>query len=112
MENTNKKGTKMNLEERVQIAILPKYYGRLLTERQQSILNMYVDNNLSLAEVSEELGISRQAVKDALDNSMQTLKDTEEKLKLIERDNKIKQILENSNLDTTTKIKLIALMED
>ena len=102
----------MNLEERVQIAILTKYYGKMLTDRQQSILNMYVDNNLSLAEVSEELGISRQAVKDALDNSMQTLKDTEEKLKLIERDNKIKQILENSKLDTTTKIQLIALMED
>ena len=102
----------MNLEERVQIAILTKYYGKLLTERQQSILNMYVDNNLSLAEVSEELGISRQAVKDALDNSMQTLKETEEQLKLIERDNKIKQIIENSKLDTTTKIQLIALMED
>lgn len=102
----------MNLEERVQIAILSKYYGKLLTSRQQSILNMYVDNNLSLAEVSEELGISRQAVKDALDNSMQTLKETEEKLKLIERDNKIKQIIENSKLDTTTKIQLIALMED
>ena len=102
----------MNLEERVQIAILSKYYGKMLTDRQQSILNMYVDNNLSLAEVSEELGISRQAVKDALDNSMQTLKETEEKLKLIERDNKIKQIIENSKLDTTTKIQLIALMED
>ena len=102
----------MNLEERVQIAILSKYYGKLLTDRQQSILNMYVDNNLSLAEVSEELGISRQAVKDALDNSMQTLKETEEKLNLIERDNKIKQIIENSKLDTTTKIQLIALMED
>ena len=102
----------MNLEERVQIAILSKYYGKLLTSRQQSILNMYVDNNLSLAEVSEELGISRQAVKDALDNSMQTLKETEEKLKLMERDNKIKQIIENSKLDTTTKIQLIALMED
>ena len=102
----------MNLEERVQIAILTKYYGKLLTERQQSILTMYVDNNLSLAEVSEELGISRQAVKDALDNSLLTLKQTEEKLKLINRDNKIKQILENSNLDTTTKIQLIALLED
>ena len=102
----------MNLEERVQIAILSKYYGKLLTDRQQRIMEMYVDNNLSLAEVSEELGISRQAVKDALDNSMQTLKKTEEKLKLIERDNKIKQIIENSKLDTTTKIQLIALMED
>ena len=102
----------MNLEERVQIAILSKYYGKLLTERQQSILNMYVDNNLSLAEVSEELGISRQAVKDALDNSMLTLKQTEEKLGFINRDNNIKQIIENSQVDTTTKIKLIALLED
>ena len=102
----------MNLEERVQIAILSKYYGKLLTDRQQNILEMYVDNNLSLAEVSEELGISRQAVKDALDNSMQILKGTEEKLKFIQRDNKIKQILENSNLDITTKIQLIALLED
>ena len=102
----------MNLEERVEIAILTKYYGKLLTDRQQDILNMYVDNNLSLSEVSEELGISRQAVKDALDNSMQILKDTEEKLKLIERDNKIKQIIENSQIDTATKLKLIALLED
>ena len=102
----------MNLEERVQIAILTKYYGEMLTERQQSILNMYVDNNLSLAEVSEDLGISRQAVKDALDNSMLTLKQTEEKLGFISRDNNIKQIIENSQIDTTTKIKLIALLED
>ena len=102
----------MNLEERVQIAILSKYYGKLLTERQQSILEMYVDNNLSLAEVSEELGISRQAVKDALDNSMLTLKQTEEKLGFISRDTRIKQIVEDSTIDTTTKIQIIALLED
>ena len=103
----------MNIEERVQIAILSKYYGNMLTERQQSILEMYVDNNLSLAEVSDELGISRQAVKDALDNSMQTLKNIEEKLQFISRDDNIKkQIEENRNIDTTTKIELIALLED
>ena len=102
----------MNLEERVEIAILTKYYGRLLTIRQQDILNMYVDNNLSLSEVSEELGISRQAVKDALDNAMQTLKQTEEKLGFIARDKSIKDIIENSKLDTTTKIQLIAKLEE
>ena len=103
----------MNIEERVQIAILSKYYGKMLTERQQDILNMYVDNNLSLAEVSAELGISRQAVKDALDNSMQMLKNIEEKLKFISRDDNIKkQIEENKKIDTTTKIELIALLED
>ena len=103
----------MNLEERVQIAILSKYYGKMLTERQQDILKMYVDNNLSLAEVSVELGISRQAVKDALDNSMQTLKTMEEKLQFIARDDKIKQQIEdNQAVDMMTKIQLIALLED
>ena len=103
----------MNIEERVQIAILSKYYGKMLTDRQQDILNMYVDNNLSLAEVSAELGISRQAVKDALDNAMATLKHMEEKLQFISRDDNIKkQIEENKSIDTTTKIELIALLED
>ena len=103
----------MNIEERVQIAILSKYYGKLLTEKQQVVLNMYVDNNLSLAEVSEELGISRQAVKDALDNSMSTLKNIEEKLQFIARDDKIKSTIEENQLiDMMTKIQLIALLED
>ena len=86
----------MNIEERVQIAILSKYYGKMLTEKQQNVLAMYVDNNLSLAEVSVELGISRQAVKDALDNSMQTLKSIEEKLQFISRDDNIKHTIEEN----------------
>ena len=103
----------MNIEERVQIAILSKYYGNMLTDKQQNILTMYVDNNLSLTEVSEELGISRQAVKDALDNSMQTLKNMEEKLQFISRDSIIKHTIEeNQNIDMATKIQLIALLED
>ena len=103
----------MNIEERVQIAILSKYYGKMLTDRQQDILKMYVDNNLSLSEVSEELGISRQAVKDALDNAMATLKHMEEKLRFISRDDNIKHTIEeNQSIDMLTKIQLIALLED
>ena len=76
-------------------------------------MSMYVDNNLSLSEVSEELNISRQAVKDALDNAMATLKNMEEKLQFISRDDNIKHTIEeNQNIDTTTKIELIALLED
>ena len=105
----------MNLEERVQIAILNKYYGALLTNRQQSILSMYVDNNLSLAEVSEELNISRQAVKDALDNAFLTLKQTEERLHFVEKDAKLKEIIKNkapNQIDEATKLELIAYLED
>ena len=105
----------MDLEERVKVAVLSKYYGKLLTERQQTILEMYVDNNLSLQEVSEELGISRQAVKDALDTAIDTLKATEEKLGIINRDQKIKDIIENKSnqeISMMSKLELISILEE
>lgn len=105
----------MNIEERVEIAILMKYYGKMLTDRQLNILDMYVDNNLSLAEVSEELNISRQAVKDALDTSFNALKNMEERLGFIARDEKLKAIIEDkglSQIDMTTRLEIIALLED
>lgn len=105
----------MDLEERVKVAVLSKYYGKLLTERQQTILEMYVDNNLSLQEVSEELGISRQAVKDALDTAIETLKATEEKLGIINRDQKIKDIIENKSnqeISMMSKLELISILEE
>ena len=105
----------MDLEERVKVAVLSKYYGKLLTERQQTILEMYVDNNLSLQEVSEELGISRQAVKDALDTAIDTLKATEEKLGIINRDQKIKDIIENkpnAEISMMSKLELISILEE
>lgn len=105
----------MNIEERVKVAILVKYYGALLTEKQQIILSMYVDNNLSYAEVSEELNISRQAVKDALDKAYETLINAENKLHFIERDNKIKEFIEaksNNEIDLATKLKIIEKLEE
>jgi len=105
----------MDIEERVKVAVLSKYYGKLLTERQQTILEMYVDNNLSLQEVSVELGISRQAVKDALDTAIDTLKATEEKLGIINRDQKIKDIIENKSnqeISMMSKLELISILEE
>ena len=105
----------MDIEERVKVAILNKYYGKLLTARQQDIVEMYVDNNLSLQEVSEELGISRQAVKDALDTAVETLNLTEEKLGFVGRDEKIKEIIENkpnTEISMMSKLEIIAMLED
>ena len=105
----------MDLEERVKVAILAKYYGKLLTSRQQDIVEMYVDNNLSLQEVSEELGISRQAVKDALDTAIVSLNSTEEKLGFLARDKRIKEIIEskpNSEISMMSKLEIISMLED
>ena len=92
-----------------EIAILVKYYGNLLTNKQREIINMYVDNNLSFHEVSVELNISRQAVKDALDKAVSTMENYENKLKFIARDNKIKDVL--NELDEKTKTKILAILE-
>lgn len=105
----------MNIEERVKIAVLVKYYGKLLTQKQRDIVAMYVDNNLSLAEVSEELNISRQAVKDALDNALNALNNYEQQLKFVSRDEKLKQTIENkplTSIDMTTRFEILAILED
>ncbi len=99
----------MDIDRRIEIDILFKYYGNLLTEKQQKIIDMYVDNNLSLQEVSVELNISRQAVKDALDKAVMTMENYEKKLKFISRDNKIKDAL--NKIDEKTKTKILAILE-
>ena len=99
----------MDIDRRIEIAILVKYYGDLLTNKQREIINMYVDNNLSFHEVSVELNISRQAVKDALDKAVSTMENYENKLKFIARDNKLKDVL--NELDEKTKTKILAILE-
>lgn len=105
----------MNIEERVRIAVLVKYYGKLLTEKQSTIIAMYVDNNLSLAEVSDELGVSRQAVKDALDKALSSLEKYEQVLGFVARDEKLKQTIENkplTSIDIATRFEILSILED
>ncbi|MDE5830344.1 MAG: HTH domain-containing protein [Clostridia bacterium] len=54
------------MDKNVEIGLLCDIYGELLTEKQQDILDLYYNNNLSLAEIAEEIGITRQAVKDSI----------------------------------------------
>ncbi len=54
------------MDKNVEIGLLCDIYGELLTAKQQDVLDLYYNDNLSLAEVAEELGITRQAVKDSI----------------------------------------------
>ena len=105
----------MDIAERVNISILNRYYGALLTDRQRDIVTMYIDNNLTLVEISEELNVSRQAVKDALDNALESLNTFEYKLGFLARDERIKSILENKTpveIDMATRLQIIQILED
>ena len=54
------------MEKNVQVGVLLDIYGNMLTDKQKDILDLYYNNNLSLAEIAEDVGITRQAVRDSI----------------------------------------------
>lgn len=67
----------------LEISFLNEIYGDLLTARQRDIIAQYYDYDLSLQEISENLGISRQAVLDAVRKASDQLHDYENKLNIM-----------------------------
>ena len=60
---------KDRLNKKVGYGMLAAFYAPLLTEKQQSMLEMYCDEDLSLSEIATQLSISRQAVSDNLNRA-------------------------------------------
>ena len=73
------------LEKRERINYLCDFYGDLLTARQQQILDLYYNQDLSLGEIGDEVQITRQAAHDILKRSENTLEKLEGKLGLYSR---------------------------
>lgn len=84
----------IELENKIQMINLIDCYGSILTERQLGVLRSYFVFDNSLAEIAEEMKISRQGVHDALSKGIQTLEKTEERLGVCNRmDNLRKDLL-------------------
>ena len=81
------------MENELFVSVLFDYYSALLTERQRDIFEMYVNKNLSLSEIAENLGISRQGVRDGLIKSEKALVDFEEKLCIHKKNQKLTALL-------------------
>ncbi|HOB28902.1 MAG: YlxM family DNA-binding protein [Dethiobacteria bacterium] len=70
------------LDKLNRINLLYDIYSSLLTTRQQEVLQLYFSDNLSLAEIAAEYGISRQAVHDLIQRALVSIESFEEKLGL------------------------------
>ena len=85
------------MEKIVEQGLLYDFYGELLTKHQRQIYEGIVYDNLSLGEIAQEEGISRQAVHDIVKRCDKTLQGYEEKLRLVARFNNIKDKVSRIN---------------
>lgn len=69
----------------LEMTLLFDYYGELLTERQRYCFDMRYNQDLSLGEIAEELGVSRQGVHDNLSRAEAMLRNMEEKTGCVRR---------------------------
>lgn len=81
------------MDEIVKLSLLYDFYGELLTEHQKSICEDYFFNDIGLSEIAEERGTSRQAVHDMVKRIEKLLLGYEEKLHLVERFLKTKDMI-------------------
>ena len=70
----------MQTERHFARSLLLDAYGRLLTDKQRDALDMYVNEDLSLSEIAENAGTSRQAAQDSIKKAAQRLREWEDAL--------------------------------
>ena len=97
--------------------LLFDFYGELLKENNRKIYEDYVLNDLSLSEIADERGISRQGIHDTIKRTAKKLEEYENKIHLVERYQKIQrkvdeiekvigQIKESENIGSKDKERL------
>lgn len=76
------------------ISVLYDFYGDLLTEKQQEVIELYYNEDLSLTEIAAHSGITRQGVRDSIKRAEFQLAELESQLGLAARFREITQALE------------------
>lgn len=86
------------MSKNLQNSVLLDLYGCLLTDKQNEIMDLYYNDDLSLGEIAAQLDISRQGVHDAIKKCETAMADYEEKLGLLNSRRLIWQSLKSSRL--------------
>ena len=78
----------------LEMGYLLDFYGEVLTEKQREMLRQYYNDDLSLSEIGENFGITRQGARDAIKHGENALKELEEKVGFAARYRRVQQKLE------------------
>lgn len=83
--------------ERIRLSLLCDIYGSLLSEKQRNALELYCNEDLSLSEIAENTGISRQGVRDQLTHAETQLTFYEDALGLLAKNTAVSALLADIN---------------
>ena len=107
------------LEKISRVILLKDFYGPLLTEKQQYMLGLHFENDLSFSEIADELSISRQAVYDLVRRADALLEQYEDKLGLVQKfqDNnrrlaEVRDLLEGGESDPAKVREAVAMVRE
>lgn len=81
------------MAKNLEISLLLDFYGDMLTEKQRDVVELYYNEDLSLAEIASHSGITRQGVRDSIKRAEVQLLDYEEHLRLAARFRRIQERL-------------------
>lgn len=101
------------MDKNIKVSMLLEMYGKLLTDKQVDVIDLYYNQNLSLSEIAEELNITRQGVRKSLVDGEKKLIDIEEKLGFLaqkERREKIIDEIYQKTFDKNLRKKLLNLL--
>lgn len=82
------------MSKNLSVSLLMDFYGQLLTPKQLEALEYYYNDDLSLAEIADQMSISRQGVRDFIKRGEKQLLELEDKLGLAQRFERIKLKIE------------------
>ena len=109
------------MAKNLDLVLLLDCYGELMTDRQRDVAELYYNDDLSLSEIADDMGITRQGVRDLIKRAEGNLQTFEEKLGLHKRFvetqkglSKLKKSLEETKcvLDKEDKSSLIAKVDE
>jgi Uncharacterized protein conserved in bacteria len=80
--------------DRLERSLLLDFYGELLTEKQRECCDLYYNEDLSLSEIAEQRGISRQGVWDNIRHAESAMEEYEEKTGIVRRFSRTREELE------------------
>lgn len=79
--------------DQTKVNMLLDFYGQILSEKQRNAVIMYYSDDMSITEIADELGVSRQAAYDNVKRGLQELTTLDEKLNLMNRFSSAKNII-------------------